>query len=178
MLCYRFFSAVFNFCKIKSYCKWKCNFYRSGVQNTSSGWLHIGHESEKRQWLHNLLTWRHRPLLHLRSGRDSTKKAANYIERMVSVKKVVSRTQIFLCNFFSNWIFIPSWFLIKLWWYYSEQQKKHIQERASQCIWNKDLIFAQKYFNSTTLSMRVVYTYMCVWKFNCVYRCDFLPPLI
>ena len=31
------------------------------------------------------------------------------------------------------------------------QQKEHIQESAYQYIWNNYEIFAQKYYNSTTL---------------------------
>ena len=51
-------------------------------------------------------------------------------------KKWCLFTQILLCTFFCNSIFIPSWFLIKLWQYYSKQQKEHIQEKVYQCIWN------------------------------------------
>ena len=29
-------------------------------------------------------------------------------------------------------------------------------------------IFAEKYYNPTTLSMWVVYKYIAVWKFNCI----------
>ena len=44
----------------------------------------------------------------------------------------------------------------------SEQHKEDIQERAYQCIWNGYMIFTQKLYNSTTLSMWVVY--LC-WLF-------------
>ena len=44
-----------------------------------------------------------------------------------------------------------------LWYYYSEQQKEQVQEKAYQYIWNNYVIFAKKYI-STTLSMCVVYT--------------------
>ena len=81
----------------------------------------------------------------------------------------MSLSQILLCTFFSNSIFIPSWFLIKPWQYYSEQQKKHIQERAYQCLWNKYITFAQKYHNSTKLSMWIVYA-TCVSKNSIVYH--------
>ena len=59
-LCLRFFSSIFSFCKIKSYCQWKCKFYRLCVRNPASGLLQIGHKSEKWQWRQNLLTWRRR----------------------------------------------------------------------------------------------------------------------
>ena len=42
---------------------------------------------------------------------------------------------------------------MKLWQYYSEQQKELIEERAYQCIWNNYVKFAQKYYNFTTLTM-------------------------
>ena len=73
-------------------------------------------------------------------------------------------TQILLCTFFCNSVFIPSWFLMKLWQYYSKQEKEHIQERGYHWIRNNYIIIAQKYYNSTTLSMWVVYKYMCVKK--------------
>ena len=41
-----------------------------------------------------------------------------------------------------------------------QQQKEHIQEKPCQCIWNK-YIFAQKY-NSSTLSMWIVYKHVCL----------------
>ena len=59
------------------------------------------------------------------------------------VKKVISLTQIRLYTFSCNSV-VLSWFLTKLWWYYNEQQREHIQERAYQCIWNNCMIFAQK----------------------------------
>ena len=43
-----------------------------------------------------------------------------------------------------------------------QQQKEHIQEIAYQCIWNNYIIFAQKCYNSTTLSMWIVYKHVCV----------------
>ena len=46
-------------------------------------------------------------------------------------------SQILLYTPFCNSFFIPSWFLMKPWWYYSEKQKEHIQEGAYQCIWIK-----------------------------------------
>ena len=45
----------------------------------------------------------------------------------------------------------------------SKQQKEHIQESTYQYIWNNNKIFSQKYDNSTTLSMWVVYI-KCVFK--------------
>ena len=57
----------------------------------------------------------------------------------------MSLTQILLCTFCCNSIFILPWFVIKLWWFYSEQQKENIQR-----IWNNYIIFAQKYYNSTS----------------------------
>ena len=76
-----------------------------------------------------------------------------------TVKKIMSLAQILLCTFYCNSIF-PSWFLMKDWWYYIEQEEEHIHERAYQCIWNNHIIFALKHYNSTTLSMWVVYKYM------------------
>ena len=51
---------IFWFCfhKIKVYWKQKRKFYRTCVRNPSFWWLQIGHNLEKRQWHHNLLTWR------------------------------------------------------------------------------------------------------------------------
>ena len=86
-----------------------------------------------------------------------------------AVEKVMSLSQILLCTFFSNSIFIPSWVLTKPWLYYSEQQKQHIQERAYQCIWSNYIMFAQKYYNSTNLWMWVVYA-TCVSKNSVVYQ--------
>ena len=40
-LCLRFFSSVFNFCKIKGHCYWKCKFYRLCVRNPASELLQI-----------------------------------------------------------------------------------------------------------------------------------------
>ena len=53
--------------------------------------------------------------------------------------------------------------------YYSEQQKEHIQEKAYQFIWNNYVIFAQKYYNSTTLPTWVVYA-TCVSKNSIVFQ--------
>ena len=48
----------------------------------------------------------------------------------------------------------------------SASNKKSIpvkkQEKAYQCTWNSYLIFGQKYYNSATFSMWVVYTHTCV----------------
>ena len=80
---------------------------------------------------------------------------------------MMSLTEILLCTFFSNSIFL-SWFLIKPWWSYSEQQKEHIQEGAAyQCIWNNYIIFAQKYYNSATLSMWVKFSKISIKMKNC-----------
>ena len=38
----RFFSSVCSFCKLKSYCWWKCKFYRLCVQNLAFGLFQIG----------------------------------------------------------------------------------------------------------------------------------------
>ena len=78
-----------------------------------------------------------------------------------AIKKVMSLTQILLSTFYCNSIFIPSWFVMRP--CYTEKQKEHIKERSYQCIWNDCIIFAQKYYNSTTLSMWVFYT-TCVPK--------------
>ena len=43
-----------------------------------------------------------------------------------------------------------------------QQQKEHIQEKAYQCLWNNYIIFAQKCYNSTTLSMWLVSKHKCV----------------
>ena len=90
-------------------------------------------------------------------------------ERRRAVKKLMPLSQICLCIFFSNSIFISSWFLMKSCKYCSQQQKKHIQERAYQCIWSNYIMFAQKYYNSTNLSMWVVYA-TCVSKNSVVYQ--------
>ena len=79
----------------------------------------------------------------------------------VQSKKVISLAQILLYTFFCDSIF-PSWFLMKLWWYYSEEEVEHIQERAYQYIWNNYIINTEKYHNFTYLSMWVVYTYIHV----------------
>ena len=82
------------------------------------------------------------------------------------------------CTFFCYSTF-PYWFLMKLWYYYGKQQKEYIQERAYQCIWNNYIIFTQKYYNFTPLSMRVVKKYMCIKIPLCLmWWCDFLPLLI
>ena len=73
-----------------------------------------------------------------------------------AVKKVIYLTQNLLCTFLSNSIFIPSWFLMAL-IILQRATKRAIQERAYRCIWNNYIIFAQKYYNSTFLSMWVVY---------------------
>ena len=59
-LCYRFFSSVFSFCKIKGYYYWKHNFCRLCVRNPASRLLQIGQKSKKWQWRHNFPTWRQR----------------------------------------------------------------------------------------------------------------------
>ena len=98
-------------------------------------------------------------LRHL--GRGVVKKATKTeVERRACSQKVTLLSKILLCTFFFNLSFIPSWFLIKLRQDYSEQQKEHIQEKAYQCIWNTYIIFPQKYYNSTTLPMWVVYTHV------------------
>ena len=43
---------------------------------------------------------------------------------------------------------------------FQRAKKEHIQERAYQCIWNNHIMFWQKYYNFTTLSMWVVYKYV------------------
>ena len=47
-LCFRLFSSVLRFWKIKRFCYWKYKFYRPYVWNLASGWLQIGHKLEKR----------------------------------------------------------------------------------------------------------------------------------
>ena len=63
-----------------------------------------------------------------------------------------------LCAFFCGSIF-PSWFeaLIIL-----QRATRKAHPRAYQCIWDNYVILPQKYCNSTTLSMWVVYAYMCL----------------
>ena len=46
-LCWRFFSFVFSFFKIKAWCYWKCQFYKLCIQNQASALLQIGHKLEK-----------------------------------------------------------------------------------------------------------------------------------
>ena len=46
-LCQRFFSSVFNFCKIKGSYWWKYKIYRLCVRNSTSGLLQIGRKLKK-----------------------------------------------------------------------------------------------------------------------------------
>ena len=46
-LCYRYFSSVFSFCKISSYCFWKFKFSRLYVRNPVSWLLQICHKLKK-----------------------------------------------------------------------------------------------------------------------------------
>ena len=55
-LCWRFFSSVFSFCKIKGYYLWKYRFYRLCVWNPASRLLEIGRKLIKWQWRHDFLT--------------------------------------------------------------------------------------------------------------------------
>ena len=67
-----------------------------------------------------------------------------------SVTKELNRQTIFLpYTFFCNSIF-PSWFLVKLWWYYRKQPKKNTSESLSEYL-RKHVIFGEKYYNYTTL---------------------------
>ena len=52
-LCLRFFSSVFNFCKIKGYYYWKHNFCRLYIWNPASWLLQISQKSNKWQWRHD-----------------------------------------------------------------------------------------------------------------------------
>ena len=56
-LCWKFFSSVFSFCKIRGYCF--PEFSRLCVRNPASGLLQIGQKSERWQWRHYLQTWRY-----------------------------------------------------------------------------------------------------------------------
>ena len=62
-LCWRFFSSVFSFCKIKGYYLWKYRFYRLCVWNPASRLLEIGRKLIKWQWRHDFLTQGHRQIL-------------------------------------------------------------------------------------------------------------------
>ena len=84
---------------------------------------------------------------HLGRGVDEESNKKRHTKEGAQSKKWCPSHKILLCTFFFNSIFIPSWFLIKLQKYYSEQKKEHIQKKTYQCIWNKHIIFAQKYYN-------------------------------
>ena len=49
-----------------------------------------------------------------------------------------------------------------------QQATRKTYPRVYQCIWGNYIIFAKKNHNSTILSTWVVYTYMHVWKCDCV----------
>ena len=49
-----------------------------------------------------------------------------------------------------------------------QQATRKAYPRVYQCIWGNYIIFAKKNHNSTILSTWVVYTYMHVWKCDCV----------
>ena len=57
-LCYKIFSSVFSFCKIKGY--WKFTFFRLCIRNQAFGLLQIGRKLEKWQWYHKFPTCRYR----------------------------------------------------------------------------------------------------------------------
>ena len=63
-LCCRFFSSVYNFCKIKGYYQWKHKFYRLWVWKPASRLLQIGCKLEKCQWRHNFLTLHNRHIFN------------------------------------------------------------------------------------------------------------------
>ena len=87
---------------------------------------------------------------------EESKKKWHRKEGILS-KKWCPSHKFFYILFFYNSIF-PSWFLIMLWYHYNEQQNNTSKKRPISV----SKIFAQKYFNSTTLSMCVVDT--CVPK--------------
>ena len=62
---------------------------------------------------------------------ESNKK---YIERRAYSQNSNVLTQMLLRTFFCNSISIPSWFLMKLWPYYSKQQKDYIQENKEHIL--------------------------------------------
>ena len=53
------FLVLFQFLQDKRLHLWKCKFYRPCIWNPTSVLFQIGHKSEKWQWCHNLLAWRH-----------------------------------------------------------------------------------------------------------------------
>ena len=98
--------------------------------------------------------------MSLRKGSRKRKQEKWHRKESLQSKKVVSLTKTFLCTFFCSSIFIPYWFLIKLWKYYSNKKNTPKKKPTSISEITSYIIFAQKYYNSTTLSMWVVYTHM------------------
>ena len=71
-------------------------------------------------------------------GVDESNKKWHRMKDVQPKKWCLSHNFFIISTFFYDSIF-PSWFFMKLWQYYREQQKEPIQERAYQCIWNNHL---------------------------------------
>ena len=103
----------------------------------------------------------HSATRHLEGGKQTNKSTENDIERRSCQSKKWCLSHKLFYILFS----ITQSFLLGFSWssdITGSNKKEHIQERFYQCIWNKYIIFAKIYYNSTTSSMWVVYTYMCV----------------
>ena len=67
-------------------------------------------------------------------------------------------------KFFYEFFSVTQYFLLRFSWSSNiiTARNKKTHPRADQNIWDNYIIFAQKYFSSTSLQIWVVYTYMCV----------------